>query len=635
MEFFETPSWDGDIGADNLSHDLFRPHIVSRAKVPKKRKRNKYPRSSEGHELSNSVDCPAEEPKVASMKKRKRSEKRRKSNNCDQGLASKDKTDLQDEPKIRNEKTLQSRNSDSPVNKPPPDSNRVDNDCQLSVVCPTLTSTSPSSLTKRKKKKKNNKVSNDDKNKLKLEHNLKKMKDKLNLSLKTSSSESKINDKLFSEDKGQKQVKSKHAVITEVNGHTSDIVTNQKRKLAKQNQDVIHDNRTKKKKKENRTKAEGKILIEEMGGNHSPRISKKISDNFTLTKEADGHARSPLPLLKSSHKTKKIKKEKKDSSNDSAKNDSETSKGSSCQLPTLPQSTKSKKRKHAVNCETGFKKKKITEEGDFSVENLSNKSKKLQTQCTDMELHQTMEPDDEGGSNISHGLRDKGTSGGSKKKLNLRDKMMEKLRGSRFRFMNEQMYNAKSEETRKFFMSDQKSFKAYHEGYKQQLVQWPIKPVDAVIKYLKKKPTSYVIADFGCGDALIAQSLPNLVHSFDYVALNDNVTACDMAHTPLSTSSVDVAVFCLSLMGSNLSDYIREANRVLKVGGILKIAEVESRFDNVEKFIRVICKYGFLCIGRDLSKDVFYIFDFKKEKNIKDEKTLPPIMLRACSYKKR
>lgn len=39
-----------------------------------------------------------------------------------------------------------------------------------------------------------------------------------------------------------------------------------------------------------------------------------------------------------------------------------------------------------------------------------------------------------------------------------------------------------------------------------------------------------------------------------------------MAHVPLENESVDVAVFCLSLMGTNLQDYILEANRVLKIG---------------------------------------------------------------------
>jgi len=39
-----------------------------------------------------------------------------------------------------------------------------------------------------------------------------------------------------------------------------------------------------------------------------------------------------------------------------------------------------------------------------------------------------------------------------------------------------------------------------------------------------------VVADFGCGDAKIARSVANVVHSFDLVALNEHVTACDMAH---------------------------------------------------------------------------------------------------------
>lgn len=78
------------------------------------------------------------------------------------------------------------------------------------------------------------------------------------------------------------------------------------------------------------------------------------------------------------------------------------------------------------------------------------------------------------------------------------------------------------------------------------------------------RPTDNVIADFGCGEALLAASVPHKVHSFDFIAVNDTVKACDMAHTPLLANSVHVVVFCLSLMGSNLSDYIIEANRVLK-----------------------------------------------------------------------
>ena len=35
---------------------------------------------------------------------------------------------------------------------------------------------------------------------------------------------------------------------------------------------------------------------------------------------------------------------------------------------------------------------------------------------------------------------------------------------------------------------------------------------------------------------------------------------------PLADESVDIAVFCLALMGTNLQEILEEANRVLKQG---------------------------------------------------------------------
>jgi hypothetical protein len=49
-----------------------------------------------------------------------------------------------------------------------------------------------------------------------------------------------------------------------------------------------------------------------------------------------------------------------------------------------------------------------------------------------------------------------------------------------------------------------------------------------------------VIADFGCGEAKIAHTICNEVHSFDFVAANDKVIACDMACVPLGAKAVDV-----------------------------------------------------------------------------------------------
>ncbi|KAL6435690.1 hypothetical protein ACFW04_005539 [Cataglyphis niger] len=218
----------------------------------------------------------------------------------------------------------------------------------------------------------------------------------------------------------------------------------------------------------------------------------------------------------------------------------------------------------------------------------------------------------------------------------LRDRMMAQLRASRFRFINETLYNNESFQSKQYFKEDPDAFKAYHDGYKQQLEQWPVNPLDVIISSIKKMPTDNVIADFGCGEALLAASIPHKVHSFDFIAINDRVKACDMAHTPLLMNSVHVVVFCLSLMGSNLSDYIIEANRVLKNNGTLKIVEVESRFEDVTNFIKLLTNYGFKNTWKDLSHALFYFMDFKKEEDISmKKKNLPSITLKPCLYKKR
>ncbi|XP_017875040.1 ribosomal RNA-processing protein 8 isoform X2 [Ceratina calcarata] len=222
------------------------------------------------------------------------------------------------------------------------------------------------------------------------------------------------------------------------------------------------------------------------------------------------------------------------------------------------------------------------------------------------------------------------------KPQNLRHRMMSKLKSSRFRYLNEILYNNESSESKKLFKNDPDAFQAYHEGYKQQVEQWSLNPLDIIISSIKKMPKQYIIADFGCGEGMLAASVPHKVHSFDFVSLNKNVTVCDVAHTPLLRSGVNVVVFCLSLMGTNLNDYIKEANRVLKKDGILKIAEVESRFDQVDDFIKAISSYGFKCTWKDLSHNLFYFLDFVKVNDLSGKKNkLLPITLKPCLYKKR
>ncbi|XP_059486712.1 ribosomal RNA-processing protein 8 [Neocloeon triangulifer] len=232
-------------------------------------------------------------------------------------------------------------------------------------------------------------------------------------------------------------------------------------------------------------------------------------------------------------------------------------------------------------------------------------------------------------------------SKGKKKKAptaSLRERMEGRLQGAQFRLLNEQLYTAEGTRSQKLFKKNPEAFEAYHSGFQHQVQQWEFNPLDKIIANIKKKNCNLVVADFGCGEARLAQSVANKVHSFDLVALNEHVTACDMAHTPLPDASVDIAVFCLSLMGTNLADFILEANRVLKEGGALKIAEVESRFDGengAKTFIHEMSKFGFKLTSKNLEKTFFYFMDFKKVDAISKRKGLPLLTLKPCMYKKR
>lgn len=70
--------------------------------------------------------------------------------------------------------------------------------------------------------------------------------------------------------------------------------------------------------------------------------------------------------------------------------------------------------------------------------------------------------------------------------VSLREKMMDKLNSARFRYLNEQMYTKDGKEALKMFQDDPESFKAYHEGYRQQVEKWPLNPLDLIITSIKK-----------------------------------------------------------------------------------------------------------------------------------------------------
>ncbi|KEH22133.1 putative 25S rRNA (adenine(645)-N(1))-methyltransferase [Medicago truncatula] len=221
------------------------------------------------------------------------------------------------------------------------------------------------------------------------------------------------------------------------------------------------------------------------------------------------------------------------------------------------------------------------------------------------------------------------------------EKMRARLSGGHFRMINEKLYTCTGKEALDYFREDSSLFNLYHAGYKTQMSNWPEQPVNVIIKWLKKQSPSFVVADFGCGEALIAKSVKNTVFSLDLVSNDPDVIACDMANTPLDSASADVAVFCLSLMGTNYQTYLEEACRVLKPGGWLLIAEVKSRFDpntggaDPEKFSNAISELGFNSVKRDFSNKMFILFYFTKEKQNSKRKEIEWPSLKPCLYKRR
>ena len=246
------------------------------------------------------------------------------------------------------------------------------------------------------------------------------------------------------------------------------------------------------------------------------------------------------------------------------------------------------------------------------------------------------------------------------KKLSLIDKMRAKLSGGHFRMLNEQLYTTKGDEALHLVQQNPGVFDAYHEGFREQVKKWPKNPVHKCFEWLQHKPYDTIIADFGCGDAELAKLIgksKKKVYSLDLETPSHApfVIACNMAKTPLESNSVDVAVFSLSLMGTDYYKFIEEASRVLKVKGKLWIAEVKSRFDgrngaaSIPSFVASLKTAGFDVDPKkvDEKDKMFFVLEAVKAKNHassssgggeknnnKSGKVEWP-KLRACEYKKR
>lgn len=207
----------------------------------------------------------------------------------------------------------------------------------------------------------------------------------------------------------------------------------------------------------------------------------------------------------------------------------------------------------------------------------------------------------------------------------LQAQMLSKLSGSRFRTINEKLYTTHSREAMQMIDESPSTFDEYHQGFREQVRSWPKNPLDRIVEMLdltsvssakpgknKTNPSSTsnstvskftgkprarwssspLVVDFGAGEGGLAKKLVPKglkVLSFDLLSTPDGwVKRQDSAaigclplpgymdvDDPLSLQRheaqnapgiVDVAVFCLSLMGTNWVHMILEAKRVLRIG---------------------------------------------------------------------
>ncbi|HVY49527.1 MAG TPA: hypothetical protein VHB21_26725, partial [Minicystis sp.] len=163
-----------------------------------------------------------------------------------------------------------------------------------------------------------------------------------------------------------------------------------------------------------------------------------------------------------------------------------------------------------------------------------------------------------------------------------------------FTRINNRWYASSSQKTHARLEANAEEWAHYHTLYREARKSWPVIPFEEEIRWLEQRDP-LIVGDFGCGEAIIAERVgaKHDIRSFDHVAINPNVIACDIAAVPLDDATLDLAIFCLSLMGANFTDYVREAHRCLRLDGHLHIWEPASYFDDVDGFCDGLSRVGF------------------------------------------
>lgn len=176
-----------------------------------------------------------------------------------------------------------------------------------------------------------------------------------------------------------------------------------------------------------------------------------------------------------------------------------------------------------------------------------------------------------------------------------------------FSELNKSWSVSNSKTIQKRLKSDKSEWEYYHTLYREKRKGWSEIPYIEISKKIKDRE-DWIVADLGCGENLLSKEITNKVHAFDYVAIDENVTECDISSVPLENNTVDVSVFCLSLMGSNYADYIKEGHRILKPYGSMFVVEPKKKWENsTDKLITLIESIGLKVVDSYSSSRFFYV----------------------------
>lgn len=150
------------------------------------------------------------------------------------------------------------------------------------------------------------------------------------------------------------------------------------------------------------------------------------------------------------------------------------------------------------------------------------------------------------------------------------------------------------------FNDNPDSWLRYHTLRNERVKDWDEIPYEYIAKKIDN--IDDIVIDFGCGDNKFKNCISNKVISIDHIAIDSSVIACDMMDISkyVSDSSVDVAVFSLSLWGVNYIDYISEAYRVLNRKGVIYIAESMKNYETEDErnnLIKLVKSFGFQIIN--------------------------------------